>query len=396
MVKAGVKLKTGDFVHLHNHTQYSLLDGLTKIPALMERVGKLGMEAVAMTDHGLMSGAIEFYKAAKDSGIKPIIGMEAYMAPRSHKDKDPAHDRTAYHLTMLAANNTGYQNLMRLSTIANLEGFYYRPRIDRVLLEQYNEGVIVLSGCMQGEVGDALRAGQYEQAKETVLWYRSLFGDRYYLELQDHGHAEHPSVWDEQSKVNEQLLKLSAELGIPAVVTGDSHYLMREDQEAHEALLCIQTGAFLEDAGRMSLKDFELHVTDPKDIIRRWGKEYPELILNTREIAGRCEVEIELGKILIPKFPTPKGESERSYLEKEVWRGLAWRYGGIARSKADKLSVAEAKKLLPAPVIERAVYELEIVNSMGFNGYFLIVSDFINWGKDRGIVFGPGRGSAAS
>ncbi|MEX0881270.1 MAG: DNA polymerase III subunit alpha [Candidatus Saccharimonadales bacterium] len=396
MANAGVRLKPSDFVHLHNHTQYSLLDGLTKVPALMERVTELGMGSIAMTDHGLMSGAVEFYKAAKEKGVKPIIGMEAYVAPRSHKDKDPAYDRAAYHLTMLVINNTGYQNLMRLSSIANLQGFYYRPRIDREKIKKYNQGIIVLSGCMQGEVGDALRSGQYEQAKKAAAWYKDVFGDRYYLELQDHGHAEHPSVWDEQGKVNEQLLRLSHELDIPAVVTCDSHYLLREDQEAHEVLLCIQTGAFLDDSDRMSLKDFELHVADPKDIIKRWAKQHPELILNTKDIAERCNIMLELDKILIPKFPTPKGETEHSLLEKEVWQGLAWRYGDISRTKAAQLSITEAKKQLTAEVIERAKYELEVVNNMGFNGYFLIVADFINWGKDQGIVFGPGRGSAAS
>ncbi|HLG91101.1 MAG TPA: DNA polymerase III subunit alpha, partial [Candidatus Saccharimonadales bacterium] len=396
MANVGVKLKPSDFVHLHNHTQYSLLDGLTKVPALMERVAELGMKAIAMTDHGLMSGAVEFYKSAHENGIKPIIGMEAYVAPRSHKDKDPAYDRAAYHLTILVINNTGYQNLMSLSSIANLQGFYYRPRIDREIIKKYNEGIIVLSGCMQSEVGDALRSGQYEQAKKVASWYKEIFGDRYYLELQDHGHAEHPSVWDEQGRVNKLLLKLGGELDIPAVVTCDSHYLLREDQEAHEVLLCIQTGAFLEDSDRMSLKDFQLHVAGPKEIIKRWGKEHPELILNTHEIAERCNVELELGKILIPKFPTPKGETERSLLEKEVWRGLAWHYGDLSRAKAAKLSISEAKKSLTKEVIERAKYELEVVNHMGFNGYFLIVADFINWGKDRGIVFGPGRGSAAS
>ncbi len=396
MANARVKLKPSDFVHLHNHTQYSLLDGLTKVPALMERVSELGMKALAMTDHGLMSGAVEFYKSAKENGIKPIIGMEAYVAPRSHKDKDPAYDRAAYHLTMLVINNTGYQNLMRLSSIANLQGFYYRPRIDRQKIKKYNQGIIVLSGCMQSEVGDALRSGQYEQAKKVAAWYKEVFADRYYLELQDHGHAEHPGVWDEQGKVNQLLLKLGRELDIPAVVTCDSHYLLREDQEAHEVLLCIQTGAFLEDSDRMSLKDFQLHVADPKEIIKRWGKDHPELILNTREIAERCHVELELGKILIPKFPTPKGETERSLLEKEVWRGLAWRYGDLPRAKATKLSISQAKKILAKEVIDRAKYELEVVNHMGFNGYFLIVADFINWGKDREVVFGPGRGSAAS
>lgn len=395
MANPGAKLKPSDFVHLHNHTQYSLLDGLSKVPALMERVHELGMKAVAMTDHGLMSGAVEFYKAAKERDIKPIIGMEAYVAPRSHKDRDPAYDRAAYHLTILAANNTGYQNLMRLSTIANLDGFYYRPRIDRELIAQYNEGVIVLSGCMQGEVGDALRSGQYEQAKKIAQWYKKVFGGRYYLELQDHGHIEHPSVWDEQSKVNEALVKLSRELAIPAVVTCDSHYLLREDQEAHEALLCIQTGAFLEDSDRMSLKDFQLHVADPKAIIKRWGKDHPELILNTRRIADSCQIKLELGKTLIPKFSTTGGETERSLLEKIVWRGLAWRYGSVSRADSFKLTVSQAKKKITSDIIKRAETELAVINKIGYNGFFLIVNDFVNWGKDRGIVFGPGRGSTA-
>jgi len=395
MAKLGEKLKSSDYVHLHNHTQYSLLDGLTKIPALVDRIKEMGMGSVAVTDHGTMSGAIEFYNAAKDSGIKPIIGMEAYIAARGHQDRDPAKDRQYYHLTMLAMNAKGYQNLMRLSTIANLDGFYYRPRIDRELLEKYNEGLIILSGCMGGEVSDALRQGQYEQAKKTALWYQELFGDRYYIELMDHGHPAHPTAWQEQKQVNELLLKLAKELDIPAVVTCDAHYLNHEDQEAHEILLCVQTGAFLADENRFTLKDFELHVADPKDIIKRWGHEHPELITNSKKIAERCNLEIELGKILIPKFPTPKGETEKSLLEKQVWQGMAWRYGKKSRPHAQKLSMSEAKKTLTKQAIERATYELGIVDSMGFNGYFLIVADFINWGKDNDIVFGPGRGSAA-
>lgn len=396
MAKPGVKLKASDFIHLHNHTQYSLLDGLTKVPALMEQVKALGMEAVAMTDHGLMSGAVEFYKAANEQSLKPIVGMEAYVAPRSHKDKDPSYDRNSYHLTMLAMNNTGYQNLMMLSTIANLDGFYYRPRIDRELLEKYSEGIIVLSGCIQGEVGDALRQGQYAQAKKAAQWYKRVFGDRYYIEVQDHGHADHPSVWDDQNRVNSELLKLSEELGIPAVVTCDAHYLKKEDQEAHEVLLCVQTGAFLEDNDRMSLKDFELHVADPKDIIKRWGGVHQSLIANTKKIADRCQLEINLGEILIPKFPVGKGRTEKSLLTEMVWQGLAWRYGDQSRSAAAKLRPEEAKKFLPQEVLDRAEFELSVVDNMGFNGYFLIVADFINWGKDQGIVFGPGRGSAAS
>ena len=380
MGNAKTALKPSDFVHLHNHTQYSLLDGLTKVPAMVERVKKLGMQSLAVTDHGTMSGIIEFYKAAKAGDIKPVIGMEAYVAPRLYSDKEPEHDRQYYHLTLLAMDNQGYQNLMRLSTIANLEGFYYRPRVDRVLLEKYNQGLIVLSGCIGGEVSDNLRQDQYEKAKKAAEWYKSVFGDRYYVELQDHGHPDHPTAWDEQDKVNSQLLKIAKELDVPAVVTCDAHYLMHEDQEAHEILLCVQTGAFLSDEQRFSLKDFELHVADPKDIIKRWSKIDPTLITNTKLIADRCDVNIELGKILIPKFPTPKCQSEKTFLEEKVWAGLGERYG----------------KNLSKEVKERAEFELEIVNKMGFNGYFLIVADFINWGKDRGIVFGPGRGSAAS
>jgi DNA polymerase-3 subunit alpha len=322
---AGKTLLPRDYVHLHNHTQYSLLDGLTKVPALVEHVKKAGMEAVAITDHGTLSGLIEFYKESKAHDIKPVLGMEAYVSTRKHTDKEPGKDKLYYHLIILAMNNTGYQNLMRLSTIANLEGFYYKPRIDHDLLEQYNEGLIVLSGCIGGEIGDLLRQDQYDKAKETATWYKKVFGDRYYLEVQDHGHPDHPAAWDEQVPVTEKTLKLSKELDIPAVVTCDAHYLDHKDQEAHEILLCVQTGSYLSDEDRMSLKNFELHVTDPNEVIERWGKDYPELITNTRKIAERCDVTIELGKILIPKFPVPKGEDEKSYLHKLVWQGLSWR-----------------------------------------------------------------------
>jgi len=389
------KLVASDFVHLHNHTQYSLLDGLTKIPALIDQVKQLGMEALAITDHGTLSGAIEFYTGAKNKGLKPIIGMEAYVAPRGHTDKEPGKDKQYYHLIILAMNNAGYQNLMRLSTIANLDGFYYKPRIDRELIEKYNEGLIVLSGCMSGEFSDALRQGQYKQAKETAEWYKSVFGDRYYIEIQDHGHVDHPSAWQEQVDITNNSFKIAAELGIETVVTGDAHYLKKEDQEAHEILLCVQTGSFLSDEKRMSLKEFELYVAEPEDVIGRWGKEHPEAIKNTKVIADRCEVSLTLGNFLIPKFAVPKGETEQSYLQKWVYQGLSWRYGGQSFAGSKKLDLQSAKKLLPAHIVERADYELGVINSMGFNGYFLIIADFINWGKDQGIVFGPGRGSAA-
>jgi DNA polymerase-3 subunit alpha len=389
-----------DYVHLHNHTQYSLLDGLTKVPALIEHVKNSGMEAVAMTDHGTLSGTIEFYKEAKAGGIKPIIGMEAYMAARGLYDREPAKDKQYYHLILLAMNHEGYQNLMALSTIANLEGFYYKPRIDRALLQKHNEGLICLSGCASGELGDALRQGQYDQARDIAMWYKEAFGDRYYLEVQDHGHEDHPGHWTEQKTINDQVIKLGKELDIPCVVTCDAHYLNHADKEAHEILLCVQTGSFLSDEKRMSLDEFDLHVNEPEDLIGRWGKDHPDFITNSAAIAARCDVDIELGKILIPKFPVPKGETERSYLEKLLYRGLAWRYGSagnkpVTEAKANALSIAEAKKTLPKHVLDRANYELGVVGDMGFNGYFLIIADFINWGKDQGIVFGPGRGSAA-
>ncbi len=392
---ASSELKSSDFVHLHNHTQYSLLDGLTRVGPLMDFVQAQNMTAVAMTDHGTLSGAVEFYKEAKARDINPIIGLEAYVAARSHTDRDPQKDKARFHLILLAMNITGYQNLMRLSSIAHLEGFYYYPRIDHELLEKYNEGLIVMSACMSGEVGDALKQGQYEQAKTVAQWYKSIFGDRYYLEVQDHGHPDNPLHSPDQQSINEQVLKLGKELDIPVVVTCDAHYLSHDDQEAHEILLCVGTGSFLSDEKRMSLKDFPLHVETPQVIIKRWGKDNPDVITNTKLVADRCHVELDLGKILIPKFPVPRGKTEKSYLHDLVYRGLAWRYGGVSELQAADLSREEAQKTLPFEMVARAGFELNVIDNMGFNGYFLIIQDFINWGKNNGIVFGPGRGSAA-
>ncbi len=388
-------LEPSDFVHLHNHSHHSLLDGLTKINELASAVKEMGMTAAAVTDHGTMSGVLDYYKSAKNEGVKPILGIEAYIASRSRFDRDPSKDKVRYHLIILAMNNQGYKNLMMLASKAELEGKYYKPRMDHELLEQYNEGLIVLSACAGGEVGDALMNGDYEKAKETAAWYKSVFGDRYYLELQDHGHPEAPAHWDKQKIINDGLFRLSKELDIPCVVTCDGHYLKHEYQDAHEILLCVGTGAFLSDEKRMSLKEFELHLTDPRDIISRWGKTHPEVITNTKAIADRCEVELELGGILIPTYPTPKGETEHSLLEKLVYRGLYMRYEGKKREEAEKLSPKEIMPKLTEEVRERAEMELGIMANMGFEGYFLIVQDFINWGKDQGIVFGPGRGSAA-
>ena len=388
-------LKPSDFVHLHNHTFHSVLDGLTKIHDLVDKVKELGMEAAAVTDHGTMSGILDYYKTAKKAGIKPIIGIETYVATRSRFDRDPGKDKQRFHLTVLAMNNTGFHNLMKLSTRANLEGMYYKPRIDHDLLEELNEGLIVLSGCASGEIGVALKEDNYDRAREIAKWYKSIFGDRYYLELQDHGHPKSNTHWDVQAKINEGLIKLSKELDIEMVVTCDGHYLTHEYQDAHEILLCVGTGSYLSDEKRMSLKDFELHLTDPRDIIDHWGEEFPEVIRNTKKIADRCDVEIELGRILIPKYPLPDGENEHSYLLRLTYQGLLQRYNGASKEEAEKLDPDEIIPKLSDEVRERAEMELGVMGNMGYEGYFLIVQDFINWGKSQGIVFGPGRGSAA-
>lgn len=382
-------------MHLHNHTQYSLLDGLTKLPDLVDKVKNFGMEAVAITDHGTLSGLIEMYKEAKGKGIKPILGIETYVAANKLDGRDVAKDKANFHLILIAKDNTGYKNLMKLSSIANLEGFYYKPRIDHEVLEKYSEGLIVLSGCMGSELGDAISQGLYSEAVKTAKWYKKVFPGRYYLEIQDHGHPKHPTYNKEQEEVNNQLFKIAKELDLPCVVTADAHYLNKGDQTAHEVLLCVQTNSYFDDPNRLSLKSLELYVTSPMEIIKRWGETNPDLISNTSLIASQCDVEIKLGGSLIPNFTTPKGFTEESYLENLVYQGLIWRYGGLSREASKKVTIAEAKKKIPKEVNERAIYELSVITSMKFNGYFLIVQDFINWGKDNGINFGPGRGSAS-
>ncbi len=388
-------LQPSDFVHLHNHTFHSVLDGLTKINDLVDKVKEFGMEAAAVTDHGTMSGILDYYKTAKKAGIKPILGIETYVAARSRFDRDPAKDKQRFHLTVLAMNNTGFHNLMKLSTQANLEGMYYKPRIDHDLLEELNEGLIVMSGCASGEIGVALKEDDYDRARDIAKWYKSILGDRYYLELQDHGHPKSNTHWDVQAKINEGLIKLSKELDIEMVVTCDGHYLTHDHQDAHEILLCVGTGSYLSDEKRMSLKDFELHLTDPRDIIAHWGEEYPEVIRNTKKVADRCNVEIELGRILIPKYPLPEGENEHSYLLRLTYQGLLQRYNGASKEEAEKLDPEDIIPQLSDEVRQRAEMELGVMGNMGYEGYFLIVQDFINWGKSQGIVFGPGRGSAA-
>jgi DNA polymerase-3 subunit alpha len=380
----------GKFVHLHNHSHYSLLDGLQKVPGMLDRIQDLGMTSVALTDHGTLSGTIEFYKEAGKRGIKPIVGVETYVAPRTHLDKAGRQDANPYHLILLAENDLGYHNLMKLVSIAQLDGYYYKPRVDRELLAKYHEGIIALSACAGGEVATHIRNHNMEEAEAVARWYDETFGrGNYYLELQDHAHQ-----WEQQREINDGKIELSKKTGIPLVVTADSHYSKPADREAHEVLLCVQTGKTLGDKDRMSM-EMELCLTGPEEVIERW-KHLPEVYENTVKIAERCHINIELGRILIPTFPVPEeGKSEKVYLHQLCWQGLAWRYGGIPKEDIIHVTEEKARGMLDPAISERLDFELGVIGKMGYDGYFLIVSDFINWGKNQGIIFGPGRGSAA-
>lgn len=399
-----IKLKPSDFVHLHNHTHYSLLDGLTKIPELVEEVKKQGMEAVAVTDHGTMSGLVELYKCCNDAGIKPLLGLEAYVAARKMTDRDPAHDKQRFHVTLIAMNNKGFENLCRIMSNAEEYGKYYKPRTDHDELKKYNEGIICLSGCMTSETSCAIRDGDEKRTLDLIKWYKDVFGDRFYLEMQDHGHPKSSTHSEEQKLINDWMMAHAKELDIPLVVTCDAHYLRHEDQDAHEILLCIGTAANLSDQNRMTLKDFDLHVISAQEIINHWQDTCPEAVLNTKKIADRCNVDLQLGRILIPKFPVPEGEDEKSYLDKLVFQGLVYRYADKKLEDTVNLKIPECRKILEKidkdrddkhKILPRIDYELSVVDKMGYNGYFLIVQDFINWGKSKRIVYGPGRGSAA-
>ena len=387
---AAVAAKPQTFVHLHNHSHYSLLDGLQKVPAMLDRIQELGMTSIALTDHGTLSGAIEFYKDAKKRGIKPIIGVEAYIAPRGHLDKAGRQDMQPYHLILLAETTQGYHNLMKLVTVANIDGFYGKPRMDRALLEQYHEGLIALSACAGGEVGSNIMDGNLAEAKAAALWYDQTFGrGNYFLELQAHEHQ-----WDTQKTINAAKIQIAKETGIPVVVTADSHYSNHINRNAHETLLCIQTGKTIDDPTRMSM-DMDLFLSSPEEIVERFAH-IPEAYENTVKIAERCDVTLDLGGILIPTFPVPEANiSEKDYLHKLCWQGLAFRYGGIPKEDVGTITQARARELVDPTMVERLDYELGVISNMGYEGYFLITADFINWGKNQGIVFGPGRGSAA-
>lgn len=361
-----------DFVHLHTHTEFSLLDGANKIKELPARAKELGMKAMAITDHGVMFGVVDFYKECKKVGIKPIIGCEVYVAPRTRFDKEPNIDNKYSHLILLAKNETGYKNLSILVSMGFIEGFYYKPRIDLELLEKYHEGLICLSACLAGSVNKAILKEDMEEAKRIALWHKNIFGEDYYLEVQ-------PNGLPEQVLVNQKLVELSKELDIPLVATNDSHYLKKEDAYIHEILLCIQTGKKMSDPDRMKMGVDEFYVKSPEEMAD-YFKNIPEAIENTVKIAEKCNFDFEFGNTKLPNYEVPKEYPTHADYFKELCRtGLKKRYGDNPSSE----------------IKERLEYEISVIEKMGYVDYYLIVWDFINYAKTQGISVGPGRGSGA-
>ena len=360
------------FTHLHVHSHYSLLDGLPKIDELLDYVKELGMDSVALTDHGVMYGAIEFYKKSLAKKIKPIIGCEVYVAFEKHTDKRPNVDQKRNHLILLAKNEQGYKNLVKLVSIAQLDGFYYKPRIDEELLEKYAEGLIGMSACIQGKIPRLLISNKDEEAEATALKYEKFFGKgNFYLELQRHQNIP------EQATANKKMVELSKKTGIPLVCTNDIHYLKKEDAEAQDVLMLINTGSDINDAERLSMKQDDFSMKSPAQMEEEF-KEYPEALANTQRVSDMCNLTIELGKIKLPVFPLPEGKTDTQFLEELCYQGLEKRYGKNPDQK----------------IIGRLKYEISVIEKTGFAGYFLIVQDFVNWAKQNRIVVGPGRGSA--
>lgn len=361
-----------DFVHLHVHTEYSLLDGACRIERLVERVKQLGQSAVAITDHGVMYGVIDFYKCAKKSGIKPIIGCEAYVAPRTRFDKVHKLDNAPYHLVLLCKNEQGYKNLIKMVSLGFTEGFYGKPRLDRDLLEKYHEGLICLSACLGGEIPRALAAKDYERARETALYYRDLFGaDNYYIEIQDHG-------IELQRQILPELIKLARETEIGLVATNDAHYIEKDDAKMQEVLICIQTNTTLDQPADLEFETQEFYVKSREEMDALFGA-WPEALTNTVKIAEMCSLDFEFGKTKLPLFVAPDGEENQAYFLRLCTEGLHRHYGEDP----------------PREVLERLEYELGIITRMGYVDYYLIVFDFINYARGQGIPVGPGRGSGA-
>ncbi|MGD8553879.1 MAG: DNA polymerase III subunit alpha [Anaerolineales bacterium] len=361
------------FVHLHVHSEYSLLDGLCRLPVLVEQARAMGMPAVALTDHGAMFGAVDFYRAAKAAGVKPIIGIEAYLAPRGMRDRDPQLDSHAFHLLLLAENQTGYNNLLKIATASQLEGFYYRPRIDHEFLAAHNQGLICTSGCLSGEVPRALAAGQEQKAIQLLDWYFEVFGrDRFFFELQDHAIPELPEV-------NKALVKLAERYQGGLVATNDVHYVRPEDAELQDILLCIQTGSLKAEPDRMRMTDNSYYLRSPEEM-QRLFRDYPEAIQNTLRIAERCEVDLDFKGYRLPDFEVPEGTTPKAYLRQLCEQGLRKRYG----TRADQ-----------AEVRERLDYELDVIHQMGFDTYFLIVWDLCRYAQENGVWYNA-RGSAAA
>ena len=360
------------FAHLHLHTEYSLLDGCCRIERLIDRVAGLGQKSVAITDHGVMYGCIDFYKYAIKKGIKPIVGCEVYVAPSSRFEKQKTAFGSYHHLVLLCENNVGYRNLIKLVSYGFTEGFYNKPRVDRELLEKYSEGIIALSACLAGEIPKLILNGQYDKAKKAALWYRSVFGENnYFLEIQDHNIRE-------QQICNPQIIRLSRETGIPLVATNDVHYINKDDEQMHKVLLCIQTGSKITEDSPLEFKTNEFYLKS-EDEMRNLFPDTPDALENTEKIAERCNVEFEFGKIKLPRFDI--GDRDHfEYLREKSIVGLKKNYG-------DKPEKA---------VTERLDYELSVINKMGYVDYFLIVADFVNYAKSHGIPVGPGRGSGAA
>ena len=363
------------FTHLHVHTEYSLLDGAARIKDLVARAKELGMESVAITDHGVMFGVIDFYRECLDKGIKPIIGCEVYTAARTMADKDVDKDKYQGHLVLLAKNNQGYQNLIKIVSAGFVQGFYYKPRIDKEVLRQHSEGIIALSACLAGDVQRKLLNRDYEGAKEEALALRDIFGEEnFYLELQDQG-------LEEEAAILPDMVRLHEETGIPFVATNDVHYVRREDAKAHDVLLCIQTAATVDEEDRMRFPNDQFYLKSEEEM-RKIFANFPEACDNTARVAQQCDVTFEFGHLHLPEFTAPEGKTNQQYLRELCRQGLEERY-------------ADQQDADMAALKERMEYELSIIEKMGYVEYFLIVWDFINYAKRNKIMVGPGRGSAA-